>query len=746
MNDIAFFDDLNAPLYPQDTVWSTESVAGEGEFAIDPGWRIAAPVDASGQVLMAAEDLSAFLGEAGIVVAVGADDGATGTIVLRQGQGDGEAESFAIHSTPGSIVIEGADDSGIMYGVFHLEELLRFRAAPIMRTGVVKRRPVLHTRILRSPMSFFHCRELPTVLDAYPETYLQKMAHHGFNGLWLRGMLGRMVKTKVFPEFGEEAELIQASMNELVRRAAKFGVRVYLYFNEPLAVLQDDPFWETHQHLKGQPHESEKVFGLCTSTPEVREFLREGMRTLFAKVQGLAGVLLITASEFHTHCYSHFGTRGRPAEEWKTATGVEGMLCERCRHRTPQEVIGELVGCISDGIHASNPDAEVICWNWSWGMYEEDPQASVINALPPEVCVMGDFERGGKRVTDGFDHVVDEYSLTYIGPGERFQGTAEVARAGDRRLFAKLQIGTTHEVGSVPHFPQYHKIAEKFRRLREQEATGAMECWNFGNILSHNTEVANWYSWAPFPESTDELLTKMASRDYGQAAAPAFVEAWSIFSKATDHYPFSIPLLYWGPQHFGPAYPLFFEKVDRHMPIPWLLPAEVKYDTEFSWMDYTDFGDEIANYLGGFTAEKLVSCFDNLVDEWGVGVARIEAVLGDVPERLRAKAESEHAVCAAVLSQFTTVRNVTEFTTLRNAYLDETDMAVRRTQLARMIEIAENEVENAAACLPLIPRNPMLGFHGEAFGYDYTSAKIEAKLTFTRGQIDLMQAALVELG
>jgi len=77
----------------------------------------------------------------------------------------------------------------------------------------------------------------------------------------------------------------------------------------------------------------------------------------------------------------------------------------RCRTRTPQAVIGEVVKCISDGAKAVRPDAEVIVWNWSWTLYEDDPQEGVIRALPPEVNIMADFERGGKRVTDGVEHV-----------------------------------------------------------------------------------------------------------------------------------------------------------------------------------------------------------------------------------------------------------------------------------------------------------------------------------------------------
>ena len=727
MEEIPFFEDLRRPLYPSSTQWHEPSRPCQSEFEITCDWTISVPAVASDQVMMAAHDLQQFLADADVNLEICASDSATTAgkcIVLRtEPRPEQVPESYCVRACPGAVTVEGADDSGVMYGVFHLEDLMKFRAAPILAAGTVRRQPTLRTRILRSPMSFFHRQELAPVLEAYPDEYLQKMAHHGFNGIWLRGKLHEMVKVPVFPEFGKNAECLIADLNELVQRAGRYGIRVYFFFNEPLALPEASDFWRKYPHLKGQPYASEEAFGLCTSTPEVQEFLREGMKYLFSQIPGLAGVILVTASEFHTHCFSHLSTHNRPREQWQSE-----MVCERCRQRTPQDVIGEVVRCISDGVRACDPAAEVIVWNWSWDMYEDDPQPGVIEALPPDVCVMGDFERGGERVTDGFRHLVDEYSLSYVGPSERFQGTAAAARRREQPVYAKLQIGVTHEIATVPNFPVYRKLAEKFVQLREHKVSGAMESWNFGNILSLNTEVANWFSWTPAPDDIDGFLTQLAARDFGKSAAAGFARAWRLFSQAADHYPFSIPLVYWGPQQFGPAFPLFFEKIDRHMPIPWLLSEEITYDTHIDWMQYTGFGDQIANYLGPFTAEKLVSCFDNLIEEWEQGLESMRSAIADVPARLKQNADREYAVAAAVMSQFTTVRNVTEFTHLRNRWYEEPPAAERRTLLQRLLTIAEDEIGNSAACKTFIRSNRMLGFHGEAFGYDYTPAKIDAKI------------------
>ena len=70
----------------------------------------------------------------------------------------------------------------------------------------------------------------------------------------------------------------------------------------------------------------------------------------------------------------------------------------------------------------------------------------------------------------------------------------------------------------------------------------------------------------------------------------------------------------------------------RHTPLPWLLPAEVNYDTDFEWMRYTEFEDQIENYLGGFSPRKLISCFDNLTAEWRRGVDALRLAMAGVPK------------------------------------------------------------------------------------------------------------------
>ena len=89
-----------------------------------------------------------------------------------------------------------------------------------------------------------------------------------------------VARTAVFPELTPRAELYQERLNALAARALPHGIRVYLYLCEPLNLPVEDPFWRKHPDVRGALHEASSmdgakgVYGFCTGTPQVKEFLR----------------------------------------------------------------------------------------------------------------------------------------------------------------------------------------------------------------------------------------------------------------------------------------------------------------------------------------------------------------------------------------------------------------------------------------------------------------------------------------
>ena len=710
-----FFKDLKRPLHEtRNFLLDCDCIARQDEVKITPDWELHLPAQAAEQIKIAAKDLECFLG-----FRLAGNSGNKISLCIDQSMS--QAESYIIEIKGNEISVTGADSSGVMYGVFFLEELMKFRKAPILERGSIRRSPSSRARILRSPMSFYYHEELEQVDQAYPEEYLLKMAHHGFNGLWMRGILRHLAKVDIFPEFGANSDQYLSDLRRLINRAAKYGIKVYLYFTEPLGFdpsnVEEELIAEKYSHLLGNTNNYLQHRAMCSSFQETKIFLKEGMRYLFSNASGLGGVILITASEHHTHCYN----------------SQDEIDCPRCSKREKHEVIAEVISLINEGVKAAAPDAKVIAWNWSWRHF----QPRIITELPADVILMADFERGGTRTGNGTEHKVDEYSLNYVGPSERFLNAAKEAKKTAHEVYAKLQICATHEISTVPYYPVLFNLARKFANLREQNVTGAVNCWNFGNFLSRNTELSNWFSWSPLPEDIDKLLLKIACRDFGDQAAAQFVAAWKIFSEATEYFPpFDNKYLYnISPTSFGGAYPLFMERIGLPLPPPWLLP-DIKYNASFPCQKHNDFSDAIQYYCGTFGAEKIIEGLRKFCAHWQNGVDLQSKALPLVPEKLRDNAEQEIAVCTAIHSQLTSTANVTEFFHVRGKYFDAVDPQGKKDLLCQLKKIAKIEIENSIVLKRCIERDKRLGFHGEAFGYFYTPEEIDRKIQRTKGVLD----------
>ena len=76
-------------------------------------------------------------------------------------------------------------------------------------------------------------------VGSFPEGLLQKLAAQGVNAVWMHTVLRTLSKDPKYPEFGEGSEARIEHLRKLVARCAKYGIKVYLYMNEPRAMPAD---------------------------------------------------------------------------------------------------------------------------------------------------------------------------------------------------------------------------------------------------------------------------------------------------------------------------------------------------------------------------------------------------------------------------------------------------------------------------------------------------------------------------
>lgn len=554
-------------------------------------------------------------------------------------------------------------------------------------------------RIFRSFQANYYEDDVLTGPDAYPDEYFAALVDHGFDAVWLRGILRNLASTSVFPMLGDEIARHQDALGTVIERARRHGVKVLLYLNEPLGLPAEDRFWSEHPDVRGARGVSDmdewpEAYAFCTSTPEVRAWLREAAANLFRALPELSGWFLISASEHFTNCYSHT----------EYALG-QRTTCPCCAERSAVEVVADVVMDLRDGTRAVSPRAHTIAWNWGWSQYELDPQSDLLARLPRDIALMLDFERGGNRMMpDGRPNFIDEYSLGYVGPSERFLATYEEAKRQGLSVMAKLQVGTTHELATVPNLPLVDHLYDKLVKAEELGLTGILATWNFGNAFSLNTAAVGRFVRTTERPTAYQFVTDLAAEYFPGADVDGVAAAVALFSTAMRWFPFDIDVLYWGPHNYAIAYPFTLEP---------LTGASMGW----SWMKHERGDDLSKSAKGQFAIEEIADCYGRVVDEWDNGVNQLAEALKSCEHP---NAAVELGVARAIGHCYRSARNVYQAYLLRR---DCPDDAVER-----FLTILDDEIANLEEVLPLVEADSRLGFHAECQGYQFSPPLIERKL------------------
>ena len=699
--------------------------AGRDEVVINKTWRILIPADAGAIVTTAVDDFRDFLQvsmgeELGLEAydpATGPENDARAIVIKCAGAEDPfDRQSFAVRSASDWMAVESAGDAGVMYGLFHLEELLAEKRAPFLPPMRVERRPIFATRILRAFHAPYYDNELDGDTTYYSDAYLARLAHQGYNGIWLHQRLRDLVPMELFGAPSDGADHRLEKLKDLIERASRYGIGVYFYLNEPRALSADDPFYGEHPGAKGHVCDRNVMEGegayaaLCTSDAAVRKSLVEGPAALFHAAPGLAGVIVITMSEHVTHCWSHLSkVRG------------DVPACARCADRDPAQVVAEVVNLIAEGVHSVAEEAQVIAWTWSWDGAEEVPHAKIMRALRDDVVVMGDFERGQWIKQRKRRWFADEYMLSVPGPTEDFRRKRRLARELGRPIYAKVQIANTHELVTTPYTPVPFKLVEKFTNMKASGVTGYMGCWIFGNYPSIMTEIAGRYSWEPLPERPERFLTALAAKTYGVQGASDAVAAWKRMSRAFSNYPFSQHLVYFGPMNYTCVYPFKFTSEGIGSPISCYKPTSIG-DT----LDWAKLGLDAPD-----EADFIREQFEILVSGWREGLSYLERALAQAPDALKQRAARDYGVAEATMLHLDSTTHIIRFLRARDRLATGAD---RQAAVADMKAAMEKELANRGRLLELVRRDSRIGFHSEG-GYFYRPETIEAAIAALEKQL-----------
>lgn len=433
-----------------------------------------------------------------------------------------------------------------------------------------------------------------------PDEQLKAYQSLGINGIWTQGILSQISHFPFDPALSAGYEKRLERMRALTERLDKFGIRLYLYLNEPRGMPIG--FFDGKPELMG--HVRGDFASLCTSVDAVKDYLRDAVEEVCRAVPKLGGFFGITRSENLTNCFSHSGTPDAPCN------------CPRCKDRSAAEVISEVLGCFLEGARRVSEDIRVFAWSWRW---DEESEA-IINRLPRGIILLSQseldipFEIGGVR-----GNVLD-YSMSIIGPGTLARREWKLARERGLEIGAKVQINTTWEASTVPAIPVSPSIDEHIRGLHGEGVRHLLLSWTLGGYPGRNIATAAKHFY-------ENAVT--------EASNPALYEAEKQFVRAFREFPFHLDVLYNGPQNAGPS-SLLFEK-------------PTGYTASMTCFAY----DDLESWRGIYPIDVFEAQFARLCEEWEIGLKMLPT---DCDREAQVMARATYCLFKSSLNQIRFIR------------------------------------------------------------------------------------------
>lgn len=705
-----FIEELQKPLHNQKPVFWEERPARDGERSLSGGISVHMDFpDPAGVLETALADFARFCQIMDLAQSNTGEGGVS--LDIRSGETDC-FEAYRLVVSPAGLVLEAADTEGIRRGLVCLENKILAAGAPVLTHGTTEQKPHIRTRlsrcffgpIKRPPMNR---DELEDKVNYYPDEYLNRLAHEGVNALWLTITFRDTIPITTLPGFGRRADVHIPKLKETVARCARYGIRIFVFFIEPTAFTdeRDNPrYLDIRLYEKDYPeligNRQGQQTGFCPSSELARSFLYEATHTLFQLVPGLGGMIDISVGERFTHCSSW----------WKGQNN-----CPRCSVKEPAEVLADVLSCLHKGMQDANPGAEFISWPYSqyllWG---DDGTVDAAGRVPENVILQHNFESAGRIEQLGRIRRADDYWLSYTGPSDLYRRCALQARQNRTRMYAKLQVGCSHEVASVTHVPVPGILYDKYSRMRDLGVSGAMQSWYFGNYPSLMTRAAGRLSFEPFPSERQAFLQQLALPEWGPHA-DTVVKAWTLFQEAYAQYPVYHVFGYYAPMHDGPVWPLYLQPVDKPLIANW------KFMPEFPV-----HGDRIGECLqDAFTLDEALLLCARISRTWQKGLqllTAIETSFQDDQERLR-----DINTARALNILFASGYHILRFYQLREQLADSTGPEALAC-LEQLRSIAIREIENSKSLAACCRVDPALGFNSEHEGYRFYPEKLDARV------------------
>lgn len=649
---------------------------GVNEMQITDGWTILVEKNCSKVILNVAKDLQDYLltsMQVSVLLKIKEDliadseQGKYVIILVERPEALSAKNSYHLSCTQDRVVICGADPLGTAHGSYFLEDLMNMKEAPILPIQDVVRQPVMAPRMVHSGWG----------MDQFPDSQLRLMAHYGFDSVLvtIRGE--------------DETATGYQDINNLIDRAAEYGLGVYLYSNIKAAVHPDEP---------GAEATMESIYG-----------------TMFTRYNKAKGIILVGESvEFPSRDER---TTGVPLAS-TSAVMDDSMLPDNRPSPGwwPCRDYPEYINLLKKVIRRHCPEADIVFWTYNWGWAPEEDRVALIKSLPEDITVMVTFEMFEKLKRENITNITVDYTLSFEGPGHYFTSEAKAVKERNIPLYTMSNAaGLTWDFGVIPYEPVPFQWAKRYKALLEMNEQyglcGTIDAHHYGWWPSVIAEQAKWTLWRPFT-STEEITEKLAVREFGREATPLVLQAWQKWSNAMPYY-CSTDEDQYGPFRIGPSYPLQLQ-IDniRQACTGALKLPDNKFALTGNGIFFTKYQPlEFAHQTPGFARTEVeIRSLTKMQQLWDEGTALFERAVKMMPCNKQKNGEKMLNLGCFMGNCIKTVIHVKKWYRMNMQLRLESDPQKAIDLCNALIRVAYEEMENARNTIPLVEVDSRLGW------------------------------------
>ena len=633
-----------------------------GELLLTEDWKIGFAPAPGSITEIAANDFQEYLEKSmGVSLPLARADGPRTLLIEVSPE---VKTGFVIDVTDNHVTVSASSDAMTFRGTIHLEDMMNLEEAPVLPLGRLVRKPLYHTRTVHSG----------TGLDAYPDQELLALLHAGYDciDLFLIGI--------------DRNRLGYCDFNDVITRAARYGIKTVFHNYIQTRIHPDEA---------GAQERFDAVYG---------EIFRRypGVDSI-----GLCGECL----EFPSRDPA---TTGKPYNE----SVVDGIPDTRPSPGWyPCEDYPAYIQCIERAVHKFKPDADVQFSTYNWGYAPFELRKKFLEHFPERVSLSVCYEIFSQRKLEGLSTPVMDYTMSAEEPGYYFTSECEEAHRHGIKLTGNVNTaGIAWDFGCVPMVPAPEKILHRDRRLRE-----AAKKWDVrDHYCTHHygwwngvaADLGKWTGWEDFEPDYDNLLTKIAVRDYGKEAAPHVRNAWHLWSEAMSHYTASNEDQY-GPWRVGPAYPFIFQpNLSRTMS-----GKEIKFPTA----PHAHFGHAIIKtfYMPYENAEQSpgflrypaeIRSLEQMLELWNSGLDEARSAVESAEPRKKDEARRLEALGHFIRNFIVTTINIKKWWRANMAMQTCSTAEEAEKYLDEIESIARAETANVRDTIPAVEFDSRLGW------------------------------------